>query len=124
MLVSGEQFGIGGADSVRGFLEREIINDNGYRGTLELYGPDYGAKVPIAGARLRFLTFYDWGGVRRLRPGPLEINAQHISSLGVGMRFSRGNNVSARLDAAAVTDSGGVQKLGDIRVHASIAYIF
>jgi len=123
-LVSGEQFGVGGADSVRGFLEREIINDNGYRGTLELYGPDYGGKVPIAGARMRFLTFYDWAGVRRLRPGPVEINAQHISSLGVGVRFSRGTNLSVRLDAAAVTDSGGVQKLGDIHVHGSIAYIF
>jgi len=124
VLISGEQFGIGGADSVRGFLEREMISDNGYRGTLELYGPDYGAKVPIAGARLRFLTFYDWGGLRRLRPAVLEIHAQHVSSLGVGMRFSRGTNFSLRLDAAAVTDSGGVQKLGDIRVHGSLAYIF
>ena len=124
MLISGEQFGIGGADSVRGFLEREIINDNGYRGTLELYGPDYGRIVPIAGSRLRFLSFYDWGGVRRLRPAPLEIHAQHISSLGVGMRFSIGTNFSFRLDAAAVTDSGGVQKLGDTRLHGSLAYIF
>ena len=61
MLIPGEQFGIGGADSVRGFLEREIINDNGYRGTLELYGPDFGAKVPVAGARMRALAFTDWG---------------------------------------------------------------
>jgi len=124
MLISGEQFGIGGADSVRGFLEREIISDNGYRGTLEFYGPDYGDLVPVKGARLRFLTFYDWGAARRMRPAPLEIQAQHISSIGVGMRLSIGTNFSFRLDAAGVTDSGGVQKLGDTRLHGSLVYIF
>ncbi len=124
MLISGEQFGIGGADSVRGFLEREIINDNGYRGTLELYSPDFGGAVPVAGARLRALAFYDWGAVRRIRPAVLEEHGQHISSVGVGLRFSRGTNVSLRLDAATVTDSGGLQKIGDVRVHMSMAYIF
>ncbi|MFA5916266.1 MAG: ShlB/FhaC/HecB family hemolysin secretion/activation protein, partial [Burkholderiales bacterium] len=111
-------------DSVRGFLEREIINDNGYRGTLELYSPDFGGVVPVAGARLRALAFYDWGAVRRIRPAVLEEHGQHISSVGVGLRFSRGTNVSLRLDAATVTDSGGLQKIGDVRVHMSMAYIF
>ena len=124
MLISGEQFGIGGADSVRGFLEREIINDNGYRGTLELYGPDFGNIVPVAGARLRALAFYDWGGVKRIRPAVLEEHGEHVSSVGLGLRFSRGTNLSLRLDVATVTDSGGLQKIGDVRVHASMTYIF
>lgn len=123
-LIPGEQFGIGGADSVRGFLEREMIDDTGYRGTFELYSPDFGGIVPLTGARLRALTFYDWGGLRRMRPGPLEMHGQHVSSVGLGLRFSRGTNVSLRLDAATVTDSGGVQKIGDVRVHMSFAYIF
>ncbi len=124
MLVSGEQFGIGGADSVRGFLEREIINDNGYRGTLELYSPDFGGSVPVSGARTRALVFYDWGGVKRIRPAALEMYGQHVSSAGIGLRFSRGSNFSLRLDAATVIDKGGVQGAGDVRVHASMAYIF
>lgn len=123
-LIAGEQFGIGGADSVRGFLEREIVNDYGYRGTLEFYSPDFGSIVPLAGARLRALAFYDWGAVRRIRPTVLEIHGQHVSSAGLGLRFSRGTNVSFRLDVATVTDSGGLQKIGDVRVHASFAYIF
>ncbi len=124
MLIAGEQFGIGGADSVRGFLEREIIDDNGYRGTLELYSPDFGGIVPATSARLRALAFYDWGGVKRIQPAVLEQHGQHVSSAGLGLRFSRGTNVSVRLDVATVTDSGGVQKIGDVRVHASVAYIF
>src|SRR5450759_176826 len=124
MLISGEQFGIGGADSVRGFLEREIINDNGYRGTFEFYTPDFGTIVPVAGAKLHALAFYDWGAVRRIRPAVLEMHGQHVSSAGLGVRFSRGTNVSLRLDVATVTDSGGLQKIGDVRVHGSFAYIW
>ncbi|MBE0619265.1 MAG: ShlB/FhaC/HecB family hemolysin secretion/activation protein [Burkholderiales bacterium] len=124
MLIAGEQFGIGGADSVRGFLEREIIDDNGYRGTLELYSPDFGGIVPVSGARMRALVFYDWGGLKRIHPAALEMWGQHISSAGLGMRFSRGTNFSLRLDAARVIDKGGVQGRGDMRVHASLAYIF
>ncbi len=124
MLIPGEQFGIGGADSVRGFLEREIVNDNGYRGTLEFYTPDFGGVVPLTGARMRALAFYDWGGVSRIRPTVLEGHGQHVGSLGLGLRFSRNTNLSARLDLATVMDSGGLQKIGDVRVHASMAYVY
>lgn len=124
MLVPGEQFGIGGADSVRGFLEREIIDDNGYRGMLELYGPDFGGKLPVAGATMRVLAFTDWGVVKRVHPAVLEMDGQHIGSVGFGLRFSRGTNVSVRLDAARVMDAGGLQSKGDMRVHASLAYIY
>ena len=123
-LISGEQFGIGGADSVRGFMEREIVNDNGYRGTTEVYTPDLSRFVPISGVRVRALAFYDWGSVRRMRPTVLETHGQHVSGAGFGVRFSRGTNVSLRLDVATVTDSGGLQKIGDVRVHGSFAYIF
>lgn len=124
MMLSGEQFGIGGADSVRGFLEREIVNDNGYRGTVEFYTPDFGNVLPVAGTRVRALAFYDWGAVKRIRPTVLEMHGQHVSSAGFGLRISRGTSLSLRVDAATVTDSGGLQKIGDVRLHASVAYVF
>ena len=124
MLLSGEQFGLGGADSVRGYIEREIINDHGYRGTLEFYTPDFGSAMPVTGVRVRALAFYDWGAVRRIRPTVLEMHGQHVSSAGLGLRVSRGTNLSVRVDVATVTDSGGLQKIGDVRVHASVAYVF
>ena len=123
-MISGEQFGIGGSDSVRGFLEREIVNDTGYRGTTEFYTPDISRFVPVSGARVRAVIFYDWGSVRRIRPAVLEMHGQHIASAGVGVRFSRGTNLSIRVDVATVLDSGGLQKIGDVRAHASFAYIF
>ena len=124
MLIAGEQFGVGGADSVRGFFEREISNDQGYRGVMELYGPDWGSKTGISGARARGLVFYDWGGVKRNRPAPAEIHGQHVSSYGFGIRLSRGTNFSLRADFATVQDQGGNQGSGDGRLHFSASYIF
>jgi len=124
MLVTGEQFGIGGMDSVRGFLEREISNDNGYRGTMEFYSPDFGNKTGVAGARMRGLFFADWGHVARNQPGPGEIPKQGIWSMGTGLRFSKGTNLAARVDYAIVQDAGGVQKVGNSRVLFSVSYIF
>lgn len=124
MLVTGEQFGLGGADSIRGFFEREIANDVGYRGTLELYTPDFGGWTGISAARTRALVFYDWGGVQRNKPGPAEPHATHVWSTGVGLRFSRGTNLAFRVDYAVVGGEGGSQNNGDTKLHASISYIF
>ena len=71
-LISGEMFGIGGADSVRGFLEREHSSDKGHRGTVEAYTPEFGANW-LDGLKVRALAFYDFGWVKRIHPGPSEI---------------------------------------------------
>ena len=124
MLVTGEQFGIGGMDSVRGFLEREVTNDWGYRGTAEVYTPDFGSWTEVSGARARGLVFLDWGGVRRNSPGPAEIRKDNISSTGIGFRFSHGTNFAVRADWAVVVNQGGTQGSGDSRVHFSLSYVF
>ncbi len=125
-LVSGEQFGVGGADSVRGFLEREVANDNGFRGTTEFYTPDYASSIPFlaSGSRLRTLFFYDWGLTRRYSPLLGEQKQAAIASFGLGFRFSRGNNMSFRFDFASVTDAGATQGRFDGRAHAMFSYIF
>ncbi len=124
MLVTGEQFGLGGADSIRGFFEREITNDLGYRGTLEVYTPDFGGWTGISGARTRALVFFDFGGVRRNRPSPAEPHGAHVWSTGVGLRFSRGTNLAFRVDYGVVGGEGGSQTKDDAKLHASISYIF
>ena len=124
MLISGEQFGAGGADSVRGFFSREVSNDTGYRGTFELYSPDWGGKTGLAGLRARGLFFVDWAGLRRNRPGPAESHSQHISSVGFGLRLSQGTSASLRVDYAVVSQPGGNQGRGDGRLHASFSYVF
>ena len=124
-LIAGEQFGIGGADSVRGFLEREVTNDNGHRGTFEFYTPDYGGKIPwLSGLRTRTVFFYDWGQVKRMGPIAGETVLQGLSSMGVGLRIARGTNLSIKIDFGHITNAGGSQGRNEGRVHASMAYVF
>jgi len=58
LLIPGEQFGMGGADSVRGYYERETASDVGRRFSLEGYGPDFGSWVGSTW-RARALLFAD-----------------------------------------------------------------
>jgi len=124
-LISGEQFGIGGADSVRGFQEREIANDNGLRASVEAYTPDFGPKIPyFSGVRARGVFFYDWGRVTRYDPVPTDRLREGISSFGIGTRLSKGSNLSLRLDFGVVLNGGGTQGKWDGRLHGALAYIF
>lgn len=120
-LVTGEMFGIGGADSVRGFLEREHSNDKGHRGSLELYSPEAGGSV-IDGLKLRVLGFYDFGWVKRVHPTPAEIYSTGIASTGIGVRASLGKDITARLDYASVVDSSHTSR--GTRLHGSLSYVF
>lgn len=123
-LVPGEQFGIGGQDSVRGFLEREIINDKGFRGTTEVYSPDFGARVPVENLRARALAFYDWGRVTRNDPTVFDSAESNIGSAGVGLRVSHASNLSLRADYARVLDGAGTRESGSWRGHLSVIYAF
>lgn len=124
MLVPGELFGVGGADSVRGFAEREVADDKGVRGTLELYTPDFGGKAGISNARARALAFLDWARLRRNLPGPADLHYQSIGSAGIGLRFSKGTNLAFRVDYGVVLDEGAGHTTGSGRLHASFSYIF
>ena len=124
MLVPGEQFGLGGADSVRGFAEREISDDWGYRTSVEVYSPDFGGKTGISAARVRGLIFFDAGHVDRNHPAPAETFSQGVASYGFGLRFARGTDTALRIDYGIVADPNAVHTLGSGRLHASFSYIF
>lgn len=121
-LVTGEQFGLGGASSVRGFAEREIANDNGYRGSLEFYSPDFGKLTHIDRANLRALVFTDFG--RTTCNQPCVTPGVSLASLGAGLRFNIGKDLSAGVDYAYVIDPAGVQGRGDEMLHINFGLIY
>ncbi|HEU0219334.1 MAG TPA: POTRA domain-containing protein [Gallionella sp.] len=123
-LVPGEQFGAGGADSVRGFNEREIANDHGYRTSLEGYTPDFGSDLGSADLRLRGLAFFDSATVRRNAILPGESAGQSISSAGLGLRMSHGGDFSVRADLAQVLDGSDTHRSGSNILHIGMTYLF
>lgn len=122
-LIPGEQFGIGGAGSVRGFLEREIANDKGYQASFEVYAPEL-CKPLGNDQRCRILAFYDLGGVYRVSPLAGEQKVEHIASAGIGLRYTWGKNVAFQADYGQVLQGGGVRDRGDWRVHARVGVFF
>ena len=123
-LVTGEQFGIGGAENLRGFLEREVANDSGYRANAELYSPNFGAKLGWTNVQSRVLGFFDWGNVSRNSVQPGEAHGQSLASVGVGLRANAGTRFTVRTDYARVIDAGGSQNKGHTRLHFSLSLIF
>jgi hemolysin activation/secretion protein len=106
-LVAGEQFGVGGANSVRGFNERAYSNDKGHQATVELITPDVAGKIGFNGGRLKFLAFYDTANLSRNFIQPGEQTGLGIDSIGVGLRLTYRERLSVRMDYAQVKHDGG-----------------
>ncbi|MGO4712923.1 ShlB/FhaC/HecB family hemolysin secretion/activation protein [Bradyrhizobium sp. 2TAF24] len=100
-LVSSEQFSLGGLDTVRGYLESEVLGDDGIAGNIELRSPNIGdmlqSRMKSAGGDkpLPFNTFNEWrlfafadGGHASIhRPLISQDRTFDIWSYGVGTRF-------------------------------------
>lgn len=110
VLVGPEQFGIGGANSVRGFLERERADDRGHSASVELYTPELSAKLGWKDWSLRLLAFYDVGRTSRVNPQPGEQVHNGIASAGIGLRMAQQKAMSLRFDLASIIDPGGTRE--------------
>ena len=100
-LASSEQFSVGGLDKVRGYLETEVLGDNGVVGNLELRGPNIGdwlqkqMKDETGQGAPRFNTFNEWrffaftdaGKATVLHPLAEQQSEFDLWSYGVGTRF-------------------------------------
>jgi len=122
-LVPGVQYGIGGFNSVRGFHEREIIDDAGYQGTVEAYSPDLSGQLQLPDVHTRLLLFYDYGDVWRNHALPGEITNQFISSTGFGVRLDQ-KHFAVRADFATVLHPGGSETSWSKRAHVGIVFVY
>lgn len=126
VLISGEQFGLGGLSSVRGTdLERPISGDQGVSATVE-------ALTPELAAGLRLLGFVDAGWLGNNKPnGSNKPRSDRLASVGVGARYAVGP-VALSLDygrivqgsRVPVTLNSAAPKRGDDRVYVSATVRF
>jgi len=130
LLLSAEQFGAGGSDTVRGFAEREVAADYGIRSGFEVWGPDLGTRLGAPKLRLQPIAFLDAAWVR-FNVAPGTIVAQTISSIGLGLRGSFDRSASFRFDyayvlnpAQATAGSTTATLRGSWRLHGSALWIF
>lgn len=117
-LVPGEQFGLGGAASVRGFDERAVANDVGATLNLEAYTPSW---CPSTRFQCRALAFYDLGWGRRNHALPQELERTTLSSAGLGLRLVANRYASLQLDYAHVLKAGATSQANANRLHFRLA---
>lgn len=94
-LLSLEQLGLGGFDSVRGYRQDQLLTDNGLYGSIE-------ARIPIFRIRqidsvAQITPFVDWGMGWNSgdRTDPTE---KHLASIGIGLRWQFSDRATARLE--------------------------
>jgi hemolysin activation/secretion protein len=119
-LVSGEQFGFGGSQSVRGYEERELIGDMGLAASVELVGPAL-LGVTSKWGILQPLAFVDAGYARNNGDAPcVDVLATcSATSVGFGTRYAVGS-VNARFDLAYPLQSVARTQRGRARAHVAV----
>ena len=123
-LVPGEQFGLGGAQSLRGYDERELVGDLGAVLSLELGGPGFGPG-PAGWGHLRPHAFVDAGIASNQDDAPcVDVRTRcTAASVGVGARYALGA-LTARIDLAYPLKAAARTLRGDARAHVALQYGF
>jgi len=120
-LVSNEQYAIGGADTVRGYVESAALGDDGLNFSLEARTPNVAKKIAGPLDELYFLAFFDGGRVRVRQP----ITATDrftLASTGLGVRLEGWRGLSAALDWAVALKDNGITERGETRAHFNLGY--
>jgi hemolysin activation/secretion protein len=124
-LISGEQFGLGGATSIRGTTERPIAGDKGLLAALEV-------TTPVLAPGLRMVGFLEMGWLRNNNPNAVNKPASdHLAGAGLGLRYSAGMfEISAdwgRIVTGSVLSGPGnptLPKSGDSKFHVNLSARF
>ncbi len=125
-LISGEQLGLGGTNSLRGAPDRAISGDGGLISSLEI-------TTPEVAKGLRFTGFVDAGWLRnRDADGLRRVSSDSLASMGLGLRYGHEAGVSVSADYGRLlsssklplaTNSSAPQK-GDDKLHLTFSVRF
>lgn len=123
-LISNEQFGIGGAQSVRGYFESQALGDNGLIASIEWATPSFAAKLATFVREANGFVFVDYGKTTLRQPLPQQQDEFELAGAGLGTRWLAWKTFSTSLEWAwALRPQGSIEK-NDGRLHASIDYTF
>ena len=122
-LISAEQFGVGGAFTVRGYAERELVGDRGVATSAEwstsLPWPLQNAGQSAATPQLLGTVFFDAGLVNNhlgtvCKSGKTTCS---IAGAGIGLTVSQGRRWSVKADLARALTAGTTTQKGNYRLH-------
>ncbi|MEH2458801.1 ShlB/FhaC/HecB family hemolysin secretion/activation protein [Nostoc sp.] len=95
-LLTSEQFGLGGINSVRGYRQDLLLADNGAFASVELRQPI--ARVSQWNGLLQVTPFVDVGTAWNNSSSRDENNTNTLASVGLGLHWSQSNNFTAGVE--------------------------
>jgi hemolysin activation/secretion protein len=110
ILLSPEQLSMGGADTVRGYLEGERSGDRGLHGGLELQTPPLKWGGGLNEWALRGLAFMEGGQLSKLATTSTDAARYRLGRVGLGLRVPAPRGIAIDADLAYTLiqgESGG-----------------
>ncbi len=115
-LVNSEQFSVGGQDTVRGYLESEVLGDDAVVGSVEFRSPQLSQYISPRVEDWRVFLFSDNGHASILDPLPDQQATFNLASLGAGTRIELFNHLNGSVDVAVPLITSVDTKAGEVRV--------
>ncbi len=117
-LVQSEQLALGGAESIRGYLEAETLGDYGVSLQTELRSPSIARYIGGPVHSWRFHLFGDTGvvGIRNAITTQHERTSYGLSSVGVGTRVNLWGYLNGSVQDAEALNNGPNTRAGTNRV--------
>ncbi len=128
MLVSVEQFALGGPDTVRAYPQAEYMMDQGYFASVELVfnAPGFADRPAFLnrtwGELLQVSVFYDAAGGWLKDPLANEEESGYLSGVGVGVHFGLPGSFAVNLSVATPTSSHEADNDRDWYTYFKITY--
>jgi hemolysin activation/secretion protein len=85
---------------VRGYLESEVLGDNGIIGSLELRSPALAQNVSPKISDWRFFGFIEGGSLSIYQPLPQQQSIFDLASFGAGTRIKLLDHLNGQVDVA------------------------
>jgi hemolysin activation/secretion protein len=122
-LINSEQFSVGGQDTVRGYLESEVLGDNAIIGSLEIRTPE----ITVLGPKVtdwRAFGFAEGGQASILQPLSQQQAIFDLASIGIGTRIELVDHLNGSVDLALPLMTSVDTKAGHARVEFRVWVAF
>jgi hemolysin activation/secretion protein len=123
-LISNEEYSIGGAESVRGYRESEVLGDAGFAGTVELRTPHLHAAWQDWLPQLELFAFADAGTVKVKQALPGQTANFSLAGRGAGLRLRGRQGLQVAVDWARALRRSVYTNEGDTRVEFRVGQEF
>jgi hemolysin activation/secretion protein len=119
-LINSEQFSLGGQDTVRGYLESEVLADEAIAGSVEIRSPPLEQYLGPDVNSWRVFLFTDGGWGAIVDPLPDQQPNFTLLSAGAGTRLQLIDHLNGMVDVAVPLHSSVTTKAEQVRVEFKV----